>query len=214
MAHCWIIDVFLNTQIELASSSAGESLLGFPEIWLVLVEIFNTTMSSADSSTGIDLLQVRIESLSSKMDRLISIQEKVLSRLDGMSQDIDGIEKDVETLKVEKEEIHLPPVIRTGPANEMKEMCQEMNSIMLAVNQRSEQQTQKLEGMERLVTSIQQVVSFIGETVKTSKIMDIMFKGPASRKSKTALRSKDSKIKLIGKCQASDNSEPLLTKVS
>ncbi|KAK7158536.1 hypothetical protein R3I94_004996 [Phoxinus phoxinus] len=169
-------------------------------------------MSSADSSTGIDLLQVRIESLSSKMDRLISIQEKVLSRLDGMSQDIDGIEKDVETLKVEKEEIHFPPVIRTVPANEMKEMCQEMNSIMLAVNQRSEQQTQKLEGMERLVTSIQQVVSFIGETVKTSKIMDIMFKGPASRKSKTALRSKDSKIKLFTKCQASDNSEPLLTK--
>ncbi|XP_039540014.1 myosin light chain kinase 2, skeletal/cardiac muscle-like isoform X2 [Pimephales promelas] len=169
-------------------------------------------MSSADSSTGIDLLQVRIESLSSKMDRLISIQEKVLSRLEGMSQDIDGIEKDVETLKVEKEEIHVSPVIRTGPANEMKEMCQEMNSIMLAVNQRSEQQTQKLEGMERLVTSIQQVVSFIGETVKTSKIMDIMFKGPASRKSKTALRSKDSKIKLIAKCQASDNSEPLLTK--
>ncbi|KAL0199992.1 hypothetical protein M9458_003179, partial [Cirrhinus mrigala] len=155
-----------------------------------------------------------MDSLSSKMDKLISIQEKVLSRLDGMSQDIDWIEKDVETLKVEKEEIHFPPVIRTGPAHEMKEMCQEMNSIMLAVNQRSEQQTQKLEGMERLVMSIQQVVSFIGETVKTSKIMDIMFKGPASRKSKatSALRSKDSKIKLINKCLASDNNHPVTIK--
>ncbi|KTF88472.1 hypothetical protein cypCar_00035297 [Cyprinus carpio] len=172
-------------------------------------------MSSANSSTGIDLLQVRIDSLSSKMDRLISIQEKVLIRLDGMSQDIGGIEKDVETLKVEKEEIHFPPVIRTGPANEMKEMCQEMNSIMLAVNQRSEQQTQKLEGMERLVMSIQQVVSFIGETVKTTKIMDIMFKWPASWKSKaaSALRSKECKIKLIRKCQASDNNEPVTIKV-
>lgn len=173
-------------------------------------------MSSANSSTGIDLFQVGIDSLSSKMDRLISIQEKVLRRLDGMSQDIDGIEKDVETLKVENEEIHFPPVIHTGPANEMKEMCQEMNSIMLAVNQRSEQQTQKLDGMERLVMSIQQVVSFIGETVKTSKIMDIMFKGPASRKSKTpsGLRSKECKIKLISKCQASDNNESVTIKVS
>ncbi|XP_016103098.1 myosin light chain kinase 2, skeletal/cardiac muscle-like [Sinocyclocheilus grahami] len=172
-------------------------------------------MSSANSSTGIDLLQVRIESLSSKMDRLISIQEKVLSRLDGMSQDIDGIEKDVETLKVEKEEIHFPPVIRTGPAHEMKEMCQEMNSIMLAVNNRSEQQTQKLEGVESLVMSIQQVVSFIGETVKTSKIMDILFKGPASRKTKatSALKSKDSKIKLSSKCQTSDNNEPVTIKL-
>ncbi|XP_016319958.1 myosin light chain kinase 2, skeletal/cardiac muscle isoform X1 [Sinocyclocheilus anshuiensis] len=172
-------------------------------------------MSSANCSTGIDLVQVRIDSLSSKMDRLISIQEKVLSRLDGMSQDIDGIEKDVETLKVEKEEIHFPPVIRTGPANEMKEMCQEMNSIMLAVNQRSEQQTQKLEGVERVVMSIQQVVSFIGETVKSSKITDIMFKGPASWKSKaaSALKSKDSKMKLISKCQASDNNELVTIKL-
>ncbi|XP_051557106.1 myosin light chain kinase 2, skeletal/cardiac muscle-like isoform X2 [Myxocyprinus asiaticus] len=173
-------------------------------------------MSSAVSSIGIDQLEIRIESLSSKMDRLISIQEKVLSRLNGMSQDIDEIEKDVETLKVEKEEIHLPPVIRTGPAHEMKEMCQEMNSIMLAVNQRSEQQTQKLEGMESLVMSIQQVVSFIGETVKTSKIMDIMFKGPAARKSKlaSALRSKDSKSKQSTKRQASNNGEPVNTKLN
>ncbi|XP_052466663.1 myosin light chain kinase 3-like [Carassius gibelio] len=172
-------------------------------------------MSSVNSSTCIDLLKGRIDTLSSKMDRLISIQEKVLSRLDGMSQDIGGIEKDVETLKVVKEDIHFPPVIRTGPANEMKEMCQEMNSIMLAVNQRSEQQTQKLEGMESLMMSIQQVVSFIGENVKTSQIMDILFKGPASRKTKTnsSLRSKDSKIKLISKCQTSDNNEPVTIKL-
>ncbi|XP_051984195.1 myosin light chain kinase 2, skeletal/cardiac muscle-like [Xyrauchen texanus] len=172
-------------------------------------------MSSADSSTGIDLLQVRVESLSNKMDRLISIQEKVLSRLDGMSQDIDGIEREVETLKVEKEEIHLPPAIRTGPVHEMKEMCQEMNSIMLTVNHRSEEQTQKLEGMERLVMSIQQVVSFIGETVKTSKIMDIMFKGPTARKSKvdSAIKSKDSKSKQSTKRQSLDNSVPATPKL-
>ncbi|XP_056599678.1 myosin light chain kinase 3 [Triplophysa dalaica] len=170
---------------------------------------------SSESNTGIDLLQVRIETLSSKMDRLITIQEKVLSRLDGMSQDIDGIERDVETLKVEKEEIHFPPVIRKGPGHEMKEMCQEINSIMLAVNQRSEQQTQKLEGMERLVMSIQQVVSFIGETVKTSKIMDVIFKGPAAQKNKTisASRSKDCKSKLITKSEASENGEPVTSKV-
>lgn len=177
--------------------------------------LLHTTMSS-ESNTGIDLLQVRIETLSSKMDRLITIQEKVLSRLDGMSQDIDGIERDVETLKVEKEEIHFPPVIRTGPGHEMTDMCQEMNSIMLAVNQRSEQQTQKLEGMERLVISMQQVVTFIGETVKTSKIMDVIFKGPAARKNKmvSASRSKDNKCKLITKRQASENCEPVVNKVS
>ncbi|XP_066538253.1 myosin light chain kinase 2, skeletal/cardiac muscle [Hoplias malabaricus] len=167
-------------------------------------------MTSIETSPGIDLIQVRIESLSSKMDTLISIQEKVLNRLDNMSQDLDGIERDMETLKLDKEEIHMPLPARTnGPTREargeMKEICQEMSSIMTAVNQRSEQQAQKLEGMERLVLSIQQVVSFIGETVKTSKVMELMFKGPAARKNKTnlALGPKNK-----GKKQASTEAVP------
>ncbi|KAI5622200.1 myosin light chain kinase 2, skeletal/cardiac muscle-like isoform X2, partial [Silurus asotus] len=147
-------------------------------------------MTSVETSPGFDLIQGRIESLSSKMDTLISIQEKVLSRLDSMSEELVGIERDMEILKVDKEEV--PPTSRTkepaqGVGGEMKEMCQEMNSIMSAVNKRTEQQTQKLEGMERLVMSIQQVVSLIGETVKTSKITELMFKGPAARKSKATL---------------------------
>ncbi|KAK3545945.1 hypothetical protein QTP70_016946, partial [Hemibagrus guttatus] len=177
---------------------------------------FPTTMTSVETSPGFDLIQVRIESLSSKMDTLISIQEKVLSRLDSMSEELVGIERDMETLKVDKEET--PPTSHTkglarGIGGEMKEMCQEMNNIMTAVNERSEQQTKKLEGMERLVMSIQQVVSFIGETVKTSKITELMFKEPAARKSKTMLSSgvKTPDSKHGTKRQASG--EPILVKL-
>lgn len=169
-------------------------------------------MTSLESShsPGIDLIQVRIEGLSSKIDTLIDIQEKVLSRLDCMSQDLDGIERDMETLKLDKEEIHLPPrTITDRPSRdnrgEVKEICKEMSSMMTEVNQRSEQQNQKLEGMERLVLSIQQVVSFIGETVKTSKVMELMFKGPAARK---GLKNKDSKGKQPAKRQASGEGLP------
>ncbi|XP_044076520.1 myosin light chain kinase 2, skeletal/cardiac muscle isoform X2 [Siniperca chuatsi] len=137
------------------------------------------------SSASFDIIQKRIESLSSKMDKLINIQEKVLNRLDGMSQDIDGIEKDMEELKVDKEEIHFPPrmVNQTQVmGREVREICQEMSTVMSVVNQRSEQQAQKLEGMEKLVLSMQQMISFIGETVKSSRVMELMFKGPAARK--------------------------------
>ncbi|TWW73860.1 Myosin light chain kinase family member 4 [Takifugu flavidus] len=153
------------------------------------------------NKANFDLIQIRIESLSSKMDKLIHIQEKVLGRLDGMSQDIDGIENDMENLKVDKEEIHLPPrmVNQTQVVGrEVREICQEMSTIMSAVNQRSEQQAQKLEGMEKLVLSMQQVISFIGETVKSSRIMKLMFKNPAARKvskdtkSKKAIKKKSS----------------------
>lgn len=156
-------------------------------------------MSSSVKNTGgdgnrvnFDLMQNRIESLSSKMDKLINIQEKVLNRLDGMSQDIDGIEKDMENLKVDKEEIHLPPKMVNQTqvmGREVREICHEMSTIMSAVNQRSEQQAQKLEGMEKLVLSMQQVIGFIGDTVKSSRIMKLMFKEPAIRKGS---RPKDS----------------------
>lgn len=137
------------------------------------------------TSRSFDLIQNRIESLSSKMDKLINIQEKVLNRLDGMSQDIDGIEKDMENLKVDKEEIHLPPRVMKQSqvmGQEVREICQEMSTIMSVVNQRSEMQAQKLEGVEKLVLNMQQAISFIGETVKSSRVMELMFKGPADRK--------------------------------
>lgn len=146
------------------------------------------------NNSSYDLIQNRIESLSSKMDKLINIQERVLNRLDGMSQDIDYIEKDMENLKVDKEEIHLPPkmVNQTHMGREVRDICQEMSTIMSAVNQRSELQAQKLEGMEKLVLSMQQMISFIGETVKSSRVMELMFKGPAARKGS---KSKDNKAK-------------------
>lgn len=157
--------------------------------------------------SSMDLIQSRIESLSSKMDRLIHIQEKVLSRLDGMSQDIDGIERDMENMKVDHEEVHVPPPMKTktktttpAQTGEVRDMCQEMSSIMTVVNQRSEQQAQKLEGMEKLVLGIQQVISFIGETVKGSHVMELMFKGPAARK---CAKTKDNKGKVAVKRQAS-----------
>ncbi|KAM8849431.1 uncharacterized protein mylk4a isoform 2-T2 [Spinachia spinachia] len=147
------------------------------------------------NGASIDLIQNRIESLSSKMDKLINIQEKVLNRLDGMSQDIDVIEMDMETLKVDKEEIHIPPKMVSQTkvmGQEVREICREMSTIMSVVNQRSEQQAQKLEGMEKLVLSMQQVISFIAETVKSSRVMERIFKGSAARK---GCKSKESKGK-------------------
>lgn len=156
-------------------------------------------------NAGFDIIQNRIETLSSKMDKLINIQEKVLSRLDGMSHDIDDIEKDMENLKVDKEEIHLPPRVMNQTqvmGREVGQICQEMSSIMSVVNQRSEQQAQKLEGMEKLVLSMQQMISFIGETVKHSKIMELMLKGPTTQKGS---RSKDSKGKQAIKRKSSSD---------
>ncbi|TKS79761.1 Myosin light chain kinase family member 4 [Collichthys lucidus] len=164
--------------------------------------LMNNTVGEGNGSK-FDLIQNWIESVSGKMDKLINIQEKVLNRLDGMSNDIDGIEKDMENLKVDKEEIHFPPKMMNQTkvmGLEVREICQEMSTIMSAVNQRSEQQAQKLEGMEKLVLSMQQMISFIGEKVKSSKVMELMFKDPAAQKGS---KTKDNKGKQPSKRKSS-----------
>ncbi|KAL4593368.1 myosin light chain kinase 3-like [Arapaima gigas] len=135
-----------------------------------------------------------VKSLADKMDRLLKVQEKVLRRLDGMSQDIGGIEKHMEVLKMNKEELRHQEVL--GRATEVKEMCHEMTNIMSAVNERSEQQSRKLEGMEKLVLGLQQVVGFLGHAVKNSSLTELIFKGDIpQRKSAKEKNSKKGKGK-------------------
>uniref|UniRef100_A0A673YYC3 Myosin light chain kinase family member 4 n=1 Tax=Salmo trutta TaxID=8032 RepID=A0A673YYC3_SALTR len=180
-----------------------------------------STMDNVTDCNGasLDLIQNRIESLNSKMDKLINIQEKVLKRLDGMCQDIDSIERDMETLKVDKEEIHIPARARTlppalaqtqvtGMGGEVREMCQEMSSFMTVLDQRSEKQAEKLDGMEKLVLSIHQVIRFIGETMKSPRVMEMMFMGPAARK---ASKSKDLKM-AIKRQSSGEKSKSSVTK--
>ncbi|XP_051944409.1 myosin light chain kinase 2, skeletal/cardiac muscle-like isoform X3 [Hippocampus zosterae] len=139
-------------------------------------------------SSSFDLIQNRIESLSGKMDKLINLQEKVLVRLDAKSSGIEKEEKEYVKSHVPHGEVY------QSQGRDVKDIYQEMSSIMLAVNHRSEIQAQKMEGMEKLVLSMQQVISFIGETIKSSRVMELMFKGD----------TKGNKGKQVSKRKSSD----------
>ncbi|KAK6491818.1 putative serine/threonine-protein kinase irlB isoform X1 [Huso huso] len=136
-------------------------------------------VSSKNSVDSSNLMDIKIDSLSHKVDKLITIQEKVLHKLDSMSEDIVEIENDVEILKVDKEETiqasSKPQEVETS--KEIKEICVEMTNMLATVNRRTEQEARRLDGMEKIVLGIQQVISFIGETVKNSRILKLILKG-------------------------------------
>ncbi|MGH0116146.1 UNVERIFIED_CONTAM: hypothetical protein FKN15_074787 [Acipenser sinensis] len=136
-------------------------------------------VSSKNSVDSSNLMDIKIDSLSRKVDKLITIQEKVLHKLDSMSEDIIEIENDVEILKVDKEETiqasSKPQEVETS--KEIKEICVEMTNMLATVNRRTEQEARRLDGMEKIVLGIQQVISFIGETVKNSRILELILKG-------------------------------------
>ncbi|KAJ8276867.1 hypothetical protein GJAV_G00068810 [Gymnothorax javanicus] len=139
------------------------------------------------ANDGLDLMQTRIESLSSKMDKLIDIQETVLHRVRDLSQDM-------ETLREGRGEVG-----EGRGDGDVTGLCREMSAIMSAVNERSEQQSCKLEGMERLVLGIQQVIAFIGEAVKSSRLMELIFNKPPSTGDGEKPAPKEKPVKLAAK---------------
>uniref|UniRef100_A0A8C6UX60 Myosin light chain kinase family, member 4a n=1 Tax=Neogobius melanostomus TaxID=47308 RepID=A0A8C6UX60_9GOBI len=152
----------------------------------------NQSVLKDGHNASFDLIHNRIESLSTKMDTLINIQEKVLNRLDSMEST---------ESKAEEESDAAPKAVDELVGREVRDICQELSTIMSEVNQRSEQQAQKLEGMEKLVLSMQQVISFIGETVKSSRVMQLMLKGNTARK---GAKVKDNKGKVVKKKTSTD----------
>ncbi|MEQ2164114.1 hypothetical protein GOODEAATRI_003218 [Goodea atripinnis] len=109
------------------------------------------------------------------MEHLLNMQQTVLTRLDGLSQDVRGMVRDMASSNEE----------RRGSGIEA--ICRELHGAV----ERIESQGCRLEGVEKLVEGTQQVISFIGEVVKSSKLVELLFKQPGNKTSRKAKDDKD-----------------------
>ncbi|XP_012727656.2 myosin light chain kinase 2, skeletal/cardiac muscle isoform X1 [Fundulus heteroclitus] len=121
-------------------------------------------------------MESRIDSLSSQMERLLAMQQTVLTRLDGLSQDVSCMSRAMASSHEG----------RRGSGIEV--ICRELRGAV----ERIEGQGRRLEGVEKLVEGTQQVISFIGEAVKSSRLVELLFKQPGG---KTGRKAKDDKDK-------------------
>lgn len=133
--------------------------------------------SSSSPSTPHDAalrcVESRMDSLSSQMERLLSMQQTVLTRLDGLSLDVRGMGQDLASMR---EEGHAG---RRGSG--MEAACRELRGAVERTCERMESQGRRLEGVERFVEGTQQVISFIGEVVKSSRLVELLFKQPGKK---------------------------------
>ncbi|XP_028300864.1 myosin light chain kinase family member 4 isoform X4 [Gouania willdenowi] len=124
-------------------------------------------------------VEVRMDSLSSQMERLLCMQQTVLTRLDGLTLDVTGMGRDLASMR---EEAH---GWWTDPEGG------ELRRAVERVGERVEVQGRRLEGVERLVEGTQQVISFIGEVVKGSRLVELLFRQNRSRGGRKAKDEKD-----------------------
>lgn len=121
-------------------------------------------------------MENRMDSLTSQMERLLNMQQIVLTRLDGLTLDIRGMGLDLTSLR---EGGHGG---RHGSG--MDATCRELCGAVERASERVESQGRRLEGVEKLVEGTQQVISFIGEVVKSSRLVELLFKQPGKKANK------------------------------
>ncbi|XP_077076417.1 uncharacterized protein mylk4b isoform X2 [Siphateles boraxobius] len=127
--------------------------------------------SKSSSSSALVHIEGQVNDLSGKMDKLLALQEASLRRLDAIGQD---------------------QGTATGGRSIEQLFC-DMSAVIETVREKEEQQDQRLNALERLVSGIQQVVSFIAEVLKHSRLADLL-KNTYS-KSSSRFREKDGKEK-------------------
>lgn len=106
--------------------------------------------SKSSSSSALVHIEGQVNDLSGKMDKLLALQEASLRRLDAIDQEGTA----------------------TG-GRSIEQLC-DMRAVIETVREKEEQQEQRLDALERLVSGIQQVVSFIAEVLKHSRLTDLL----------------------------------------
>uniref|UniRef100_A0A3P9H0S7 Myosin light chain kinase family, member 4b n=1 Tax=Oryzias latipes TaxID=8090 RepID=A0A3P9H0S7_ORYLA len=139
--------------------------------------------SSSQHDASLRCMESRMDSLSSQMEHLLKMQQTVLTRLDGLDQDVKGMGRDLASMSGEGQNG------RRGSGIEA--VYRELFGAVERASERIESQGRRLEGVEKLVEGTQQVISFIGEAVKSSRLVEFFFKQPGNKINRKAKDDKD-----------------------
>ncbi|XP_005937308.1 myosin light chain kinase 2, skeletal/cardiac muscle isoform X1 [Haplochromis burtoni] len=155
----------------------------------------SSSSSSSSSCSPHDValrsVESRMDFLSSQMERLLNMQQTVLIKLDGLSQDVRGMGLDLASIR---EESH-----GKSRGSGVEAVCRELHGAMERASEHMESQGCRLEGVEKLVEGTQQVISFIGEVVKSSRLVELLFKQPGRKANRKAKDDKEkAKLSLKG----------------
>lgn len=134
-------------------------------------------------------MEIRMDSLTSQMERLLTMQQSVLTRLDGLSRDMQVMGRDLSVMRDGGQGAG-----RRDSGVTAVEMCQELRGAVDKANERVDGHGRRLDGVEKLVEGTQQVISFIGEVVKSSRLVELLFKHPGSKR----------KVRVERKCCAAE----------
>ncbi|XP_072880301.1 uncharacterized protein mylk4b isoform X2 [Hemitrygon akajei] len=152
--------------------------------------------SESSRNTSVDsfsTMDIKLESLSQTVDKILGVQENVVQKLNGISQDVVRIGKDIEMLKADNERKKQNTICQ-GEENKTASPSGEISDLLSTLNQNSKEQNTKIDGIENVLFGMQQVINYLGETFKNSRIAEFILKGQVTSKQRSTVGGDGQKI--------------------
>ncbi|KAM4721730.1 myosin light chain kinase 3-like, partial [Rhinophrynus dorsalis] len=146
---------------------------------------------------GVNNLDKKLNLLNEKMDKLLHFQEDVMGQLEIVHHGMDMLEKGMDILTAFRGPTHeIIPEVGLNPSDDVKQgreqsACSELIRLLKMMHEDSVVHREKLDSLEKMVSTMDKVVAFVGNTLRNSKIVEFILKGTVPWKRETKEQAKD-----------------------
>ncbi|XP_050167304.1 myosin light chain kinase 3 isoform X3 [Myiozetetes cayanensis] len=126
----------------------------------------------------------RLYVLNEKMDKLLHFQEDLTGKLQQVNRGIDDVEKGISKLSVSRAAPADTDAMQKGlkvsdsaHQADVQSICSEVLKLMKAAQLDASKHKERLAKIEKRVDTLDKVITFVGEVLKNSKVVDFILKG-------------------------------------
>uniref|UniRef100_A0A8C5JDJ6 Myosin light chain kinase 3 n=1 Tax=Junco hyemalis TaxID=40217 RepID=A0A8C5JDJ6_JUNHY len=122
--------------------------------------------------------------LNEKMDRLLHFQEDLTGKLQQVDRSVAAVGNGINKLTVSQAAPGGTAAVQEGPKEpdsaaqaDVQSMCSEVLNLMKAAQLDASKHKERLAKIEKRVDTLDKVITFVGEVLKNSKVVDFILKG-------------------------------------
>lgn len=122
--------------------------------------------------------------LNEKVDKLLHFQEDLTGKLQRVDRGIAGVENGINKLSVPRAAPGDTDAMQKGlqvpdsaAQADLQSMCSEVLNLMKAAQLDASKHKERLAKIEKRVDTLDKVITFVGEVLKNSKVVDFILKG-------------------------------------
>nr|XP_054496730.1 myosin light chain kinase 3 [Agelaius phoeniceus] len=134
--------------------------------------------------TSLSTVDKKLYLLNEKMDRLLHFQEDLTGKLQQVDRGIAAVGNGINKLTVSQAAPGGTDAVQKGPKEpdsaaqaDVQSMCSEVLNLMKAAQLDASKHKERLAKIEKRVDTLDKVITFVGEVLKNSKVVDFILKG-------------------------------------